>query len=106
MEHQVKLCDSIHAFETTPVGCSEHLCGTSNSVFTNWYINSYFSIRDGKPYVHLEVVSKLFGKEVLFETNDYAKLQQWMEENHEEISNQINSKAEAWIEKNKSWLRK
>ena len=106
MKHQVKIENNISAFNNTFLAHSEQLCETSNREYSDWCIQTRFSIKDNKPFAHFEVSTKLYRGETLFKTDNYVELQQWITEHMDEISNQVETKADAWIEKNKSWLDK
>jgi hypothetical protein len=96
---KLKLC-SISAYDSTFVASSESLCGTSNCVFSDWSIGTYFRIdKNGKPKAHFEIKDKIFGKKVLFETDSYQELSKWIDEHSEEIQKQIDIKKEEWIKK-------
>lgn len=93
---KLKLC-SISAYESTFIAKSENLCGTSNCVFSDWSIGTYFRIENGEPKAHFEVRDKIFGKNVLFKTDDYQELSKWIDEHSDEIQKQIDTKKEEWI---------
>ena len=97
MKHQVKFHD-IRAFNSSFLARSESLLGTSNSASSDWCIKSYFSIKDKKPYVEFVIATKLFGGDTLFETDNYEELESWIEAHMSEISTQIDTNAEDWIE--------
>ena len=98
---KLKLC-SISAYDSTFVASSENLCGTSNCVFSDWSIGTYFRIdENGNPQAHFVVKDRLFGKNVLFETNDYQELSKWIDDHSEEIQKQIDTKKEEWINSHK-----
>ena len=93
--------NNISAYSSTFVASSENLCGTSNHVFSDWAIGTYFRINDGKPEARFEVMEKLYGK-VLFRTDNYQELTNWIENHSEEIQKQIDTKKEEWIKNYKS----
>jgi hypothetical protein len=92
----MKLC-SISAHDSTFVASSENLCGTSNCVFSDWSIGTYFRIENGEPKAHFVIRDKIFGEKVLFETNDYRELSKWIDKHSDEIQKQIDTKKEKWI---------
>ena len=93
----MKLCD-ISAYDSTFVASSENLCGTSNCVFSDWSIGTYFRIdENGNPKARFEVRDKIFGKNVLFKTDNYQELSKWIDDHSEEIQKQIDIKKEEWI---------
>ena len=93
----MKLCD-ISAYDSTFVASSENLCGTSNCVFSDWSIGTYFRIdKNGNPQAHFEVRDKIFGKNVLFKTDNYQELSKWIDNHSKEIQKQIDIKKEEWI---------
>ena len=96
--HQVNLMD-ISGYECSYIARSEWLLGTSNCVFTDWCIRTFFSIKDKKPYAHFVVVSAMWEGKNLFETDDYVELEKWIEEHMNEISGQIEKKSEDWIKR-------
>ena len=97
MENITILCKP-SAYESTFVARSENLLGTSNSVYTDWALKTYFGIDDeGNPYAHFKVTNELFGDEVLFETNSYKELLQWYEDHAGEIEEQLKTKKTKWI---------
>jgi hypothetical protein len=97
----MKLCD-ISAYESTFIAMSENLCGTSNCVFSDWSIGTFFKIdKNGEPKAHFVVKDELFGKNVLFETNNYQELNKWIGDHSEEIQKQLDIKKEEWINSHK-----
>ena len=95
----MKLC-SISAYDSTFIAKSEDLCGTSNCVFSDWSIGTFFKIdENGEPKAHFEVRDKMFGKNVLFKTDNYQELNKWINEHSKEIQKQIDTKKEEWIKK-------
>jgi len=93
----MKLC-SINAYDSTFVASSENLCGTSNCVFSDWSIGTYFRIdENGEPKAHFEVKDKIFGENVLFKTDSYQELSKWIDDHSKEIQKQIDTKKEEWI---------
>jgi hypothetical protein len=102
MKHQVELL-SAYAACFKPIACSEQLLNTSNSAFTDWQLNTYFSIKDKKPYAYYEVTDKAFSRNVLFKTDNYDKLEKWIEDHMKEIQTQIDIEADKWIEENKKY---
>ena len=80
---------------------SENLLGTSNLVFTDWVVCTFFKIENDVPVAHFTVCDKMFSSNVLFETNNYKELKNWIKEHSKEIKEQIDSKAKEWIEKHK-----
>jgi hypothetical protein len=94
---KLNLC-GIHAYDSTFIASSEDLCGTSNCVFSDWTIETYFRIdKNGNPQAHFEVRDKMFGNNVLFKTDNYQKLSKWIDDHSEEIQKQIDVKKEEWI---------
>jgi hypothetical protein len=94
---KLKLC-SISAYDSTFIASSENLCGTSNCVFSDWAIGTYFRIDENEePKVHFVIRDKMFGKNVLFKTDSYQELYKWIDEHSEEIQKQIDIKKEEWI---------
>ena len=87
----------ISAYSSNPIARSEFLLGTSNCVFSDWVIQTWFKIENDSPVAHLAVVDKMFSSNVLFETNDYKELKQWIEGHSKEIQAQIDVKKERWI---------
>lgn len=93
------ILNGIGAFSNEPIARSEWINNTSNCVFTNWCIETFFSIKDKMPYVRFKVVSKSFDGDTLFETDNYIELEKWINEHEEEIQSQIDTKVEEWIQK-------
>lgn len=94
---KLKLCN-ISAYNSTFVASSENLCGTSNCVFSDWSIGTYFRIdENGNPQARFEVRDRIFGETVLFKTNSYQELSKWIDNHSEEIQKQIDIKKEEWI---------
>ena len=87
----------ISAYSSNPIARSEFLLGTSNCVFSDWVIQTWFKIENDIPVAHFAVVDKMFSSNVLFETNDYKELKQWIEGHSKEIQAQIDVKKERWI---------
>lgn len=88
---------NIYAYNSTHIACSENLLGTSNRVFSDWVIASFFKIENDIPVVHFSVEDKMFSSNTLFETNDYKELKKWIEEHSAEIQSQIDIKKDKWI---------
>lgn len=97
MKHQANLL-SIDAACFNPIARSEYLLNTSNLVYTDWQLNVFFGIKDKKPYAYYEVTDKDYSSNVLFETDSYDALEKWIEDHMEEIQDQIDTKADKWIE--------
>ena len=93
------ILNGIGAYSIEPIARSEWINNTSNCVFTDWCIKTFFSIKDRKSYVKFAVVSEHFDGDTLFETDDYIELEKWINEHEEEIQSQIASKVKEWIEK-------
>jgi hypothetical protein len=94
----------IGAYDETPIASSENLLGTSNFVFSDWQVQTYFSIKDKKPVATFVVTPKKFSREVLFKTDNYEELEKWVNEHLEEINSQVETKKEKWIEEHKDLL--
>lgn len=94
----------ISAYSSTYIACSENLLGTSNCVFSDWVIATFFKIENDIPVAHFSVRDKMFSSNTLFETNDYKELKKWIEEHSTEIQSQIDKKKEEWIEKYSKYL--
>lgn len=92
----------IWGYSETPIANSEWLLGTSNHVFSDWKVQTYFSIKDKKPVATFVVAPEAFSKEVLFKTDSYEELEKWVNEHLEEIDSQVQSKKDKWIEEHKS----
>lgn len=92
----------IGAYDETPIASSEWLLGTSNCVFSDWQVQTYFSIKDKKPVATFVVAPKMFSHEALFKTDSYEELEKWVNEHLEEIDSQIQTKKDKWIEEYKS----
>lgn len=97
MRHQVIL-NGIGAYSREPIAYSR-IENTSNCVFTDWCVRTFLSIKDKKPYARFVVASEHFDGDTLFETDDYAELEKWIDEHMDEIQNQIDTKAEDWIKR-------
>ena len=82
---------SITAYDSTPI-VSEKLPGECNHVYSDWAISTFFKIKEGLPTAIFMVRDKLFGGNILFETNDYKDLEKWIEEHSDELQKQINNK--------------
>ena len=91
----------IRAYDETPIAHSEWLLGTANCVFSDWRVQSHFSIKDKKPVVRFEVVPNMFSHDPLFKTDSYEELEKWINEHLEEIYSQVQAKEDKWIEENK-----
>lgn len=94
--------NSIGGYDETSIACSEWLLGTSNCVFSDWQVKTYFSIKDKKPVATFVVAPERFSREVLFETDSYEELEKWVNKHLEEIDSQIQTKKNKWIEKYKN----
>ena len=92
----------IGAYDETPIASSNWLLGTSNRVFSDWQIQTYFSLKDKKPAATFVVTPKMFSREVLFKTDNYEELEKWVNEHLKEIDSQVQTKEDKWIEENKS----
>lgn len=92
---------NIGSYNETPIACSENLLGTSNCVFSDWQVQTYFSIKDKKPVATFVVAPKMFSSEVLFKTGSYEKLEKWINEHLKEINSQVQTKKDKWIEEHK-----
>jgi hypothetical protein len=102
---KLKLCN-ISAYDSTFIAQSEDLCGTSNCVFSDWSIGTYFRIdENGNPQAHFEIRDKLFGKNILFKTDNYQELSKWIDEHFEEIQKQINVNKEEWMKNHKKLFK-
>lgn len=101
---KLNLCN-ISAYDSTFVAKSEDLCGTSNCVFSDWSIGTYFRIdENGNPQAHFTVKDRIFDGNILFSTNSYQKLIEWIDDHSEEIQKQIDTKKEEWIKQYKRLL--
>jgi len=93
---------SIRSYDETPIASSGWLLGTSNCVFSDWQVQTYFSIKDKKPIATFVVTPKMFSHEVLFKTDSYEELEKWVNKHLEEINSQVQTKKNKWIEEYKS----
>lgn len=89
----------ITALATDYLAMSEPLLGTSNHVFSDWVVYTYFKIENGVPVAHFDVRDKMFSSNSLFETDSYKELEEWVSAHSEEIQEQINKKKKDWIER-------
>ena len=92
----------IWAYDETSIASSEQLLGTSNCVFSDWKVQTYFSIKDKKPVATFVVAPKAFSREVLFKTDSYEELEKWVNDHLEEINSQVQTKKDKWIEEHKN----
>lgn len=90
---------NITALATDYLSMSEPLLGTSNRVFSDWVVYTYFKIEEGVPTAYFDVRDKMFSSNTLFKTNNYKKLEEWVAAHSEEIQNQIEKKKKEWIDK-------
>lgn len=98
---EIKIKD-IRGYNEAPIASSDWLLGTSNCVFSDWQVQTHFSIKDKKPVATFVVVPKMFSHEVLFKTDSYEELEKWVNEHLEEINSQVQTKKDKWIEEYKS----
>lgn len=89
----------ITALATDYLAISEPLLGTSNYVFSDWVVYTFFKIEKGVPTAQFEVKDRMFSSNILFETNSYKELEKWISAHSEEIQEQINRKKKEWIDK-------
>lgn len=87
-----------HALATEYLARSDYLLETSNMVFSDWVLYTFFRSNEGKVTVTYAVMEKMFSsKKPLFETNDYEKLKSWINYHLKELEEQVKKKEEDWI---------
>jgi hypothetical protein len=89
----------ITALTSDYLAMSEPLLETSNRVFSDWVVYTFFKIEKGIPVAHFEVRDKMFSHNTLFETDSYKELEDWVSAHSEEIQEQINKNKKNWIDK-------
>lgn len=87
------------------VANSGQLCGTSNMVFSKWKVTAHFRLRNGLPEVSFKVGNGWFSSNPpLYETDNYADLQKWIEAHKEEINKQVETATQEWMERYKNYI--
>ena len=96
----MKLELNSHALATEYLAKSNYLLETSNMVFSDWVLYTFFRNNEGKITVTYAVMKKMYSNEKpLFETNDFEKLKSWVSYHSKELEEQIQTKEKEWIEK-------
>ena len=85
--------EKIYSLATTFLANSGWINGTSNMEYSDWVLYTYFSIKNGQPTAHFQVLDKNWSKNPpLFETDDYSELEKWVESHRDELQKQIQDK--------------
>ena len=95
----MKLELNSHALATEYLAKSDYLLETSNMVFSDWVLYTFFRNNNGKITATYAVMKKMKKKKKpLFETNDYEELKNWVDSHSKELEEQIQTKEKEWIE--------
>lgn len=95
----MKLELNSHALATEYLAKSDYLLETSNMVFSDWILYTFFRNNNGVITATYAVMKKMCSIEKpLFETNDFEKLKSWVNSHSKELEEQIQTKEKEWIE--------
>lgn len=83
------------AYSSSPITSSGYLGRTSNSVFSDWCLNIYiaFNVKTGKEYQKFCILGGRFDNNIIFESEDFAEIQKFINDHKPELEAQIKSKA-------------